>query len=100
MSCDPITVSPFTQAQFDAMVVKVNAAMREQGTTGVDASKDLTGVMSHGGVTLQWTYDPPKEILTIQCVKKPFFISCDFVAGKVKELLDEAAPPDEASVVI
>lgn len=87
MPCDPVIVSPFTQAQFDALVVKVNAAMREQGTTGVGAS-DLTGVIAHGGVTLQWTYDPAKLTLIIQCTKKPFFISCGYVAGKVKELLE------------
>ncbi len=89
MPCEALTFNNLTQEQYAALVKQLNAAMRDQGTTGAGMS-DLTGTAAHSGVTITWTYDPASSTLTITCTKKPFYVSCDYVADKIRGMLVDA----------
>jgi hypothetical protein len=52
---------------------------------GVSIDSD-SGEMSQKGFTLQWTYDPGAETLSIRCTGKPFFIPCGTVNGRIEDV--------------
>jgi hypothetical protein len=43
------------------------------------------GQASANGVTVKWTYDPAAQTLSLQCLDKPFIVSCGYVNGKIDE---------------
>lgn len=48
------------------------------------------GEVSEQGFTFSWRYESGSESLTIQCLKHPFWATCDAVNGKVNELIKES----------
>ena len=78
--CASQTFSGITQARFDCLVQKAQAAgIAIAGNVG-EASKD--------GVTVRWQFDPANQALELQCTASPFFLSCDTVNGKIQDLVN------------
>lgn len=76
MACDPQTFT-VTPDQYSALQVQVaKAGLVISGDSGQDSYK---------GCTVSWLYDPTAQTLTMQCLSKPFFVSCGYVNGKIKE---------------
>ncbi len=82
MSCDTQTFSNVSPEQLEAIRAKASAA-------GL-VLEGNSGEASTHGVRLDWSYDPATSTLTISCVGKPFFVSCDHVNQTIKELISEA----------
>jgi len=76
-----------TPDEMAALRKELNSAMHDQGTTGAGMN-DLSGTASHSGATIDWSYDPPTQTLSITCTSKPWYASCDLVNGKLTELVE------------
>lgn len=46
-----------------------------------------TGTASGHGYTAQWTYDAGREVLTIECTKKPLLAPESYVEDKISALV-------------
>jgi hypothetical protein len=46
-----------------------------------------SGTAVQMGVTISWNRDPEAEQLTIQCLDKPFIVSCAMVESHVKGMV-------------
>jgi hypothetical protein len=57
---------------------------------GYVLNNPLNGMLVADGCSFSWAWDADKETLTVTCLKKPFFISCDTVDGHIKSLISEA----------
>ena len=80
MSCPAITVPSVDQALYDKLLAQATAAgVKFDGTK---ASID--------GIELEWKYDAAAQVLTVTCLKKPFYMSCGEIQSKVAELIHEA----------
>ena len=42
-----------------------------------------SGQASANHVTVKWSYDPARRTLSLQCLDKPFVVSCDFVNERI-----------------
>lgn len=74
------TFNGFTQARLDGLAQKPSAAgIAISGPHG-EASKE--------GFTVSWNFDPARQVLDLQCTKKPFVVTCEYVNGKMQELID------------
>lgn len=45
---------------------------------------------SISGCTFYWSYDEASQTLTIQCVDRPWYKPCTFIAAKLQDLLKQA----------
>ena len=42
------------------------------------------GQAESNGVTISWNYNAAAQTLSLQCLDKPFIVSCDFVNGRIE----------------
>ena len=77
--CDPIQIEGITPDDFSEIVEK--AASQGLVLTGTSGTAELQGC------TFSWFYDESVEILTITCTHKPFYVGCDTVNDKIRELV-------------
>lgn len=68
----------FTPVMFQAFVSKVKV------DTGVTISAD-SGVVTHGGFQFSYSYNPAEQMLVLQCLKKPLFLSSTTVLNGLSE---------------
>ncbi len=61
-----------------------------QGRTGVALDTD-SGTASKSGFTMRWNFDPPTQILTVQCLEKPFIIPCSVIESALASIVDGCA---------
>ena len=80
MACATQLFSGITQARFDCLVQKAQAA-------GIAIAGDV-GVANKDGITIRWQFDPVGETLEMQCTDSPFFLSCGTINGKIHDLVD------------
>jgi hypothetical protein len=74
-ACDAKVFQNITQARFDCLVAKAKAAnFHIEGTSGT---------VSKSGAKVTYNYDPAAKQLTIQCIDKPWIVSCDFVYAQL-----------------
>lgn len=78
--CDPVCFPNVTPELFAAIAGNIE---RHVGTS---IAGDTSGRLHHSGCAFDWRYDPHGGQLLIQCVSKPFFVSCDTVNDKLNEL--------------
>lgn len=78
--CDPVVFLDVTPEAFAEIAVNV------EKLTGVRIGADTVGTLDHSGCTMQWAYWPSGQQLSVQCMAKPFFVSCDTVNDKLNEL--------------
>jgi len=58
------------------------------GQHGVNIS-DYSGNCSMSGFTLHWSYDPAKQVLSVQCTHHPIFISCAVVQSQITDHIEK-----------
>lgn len=58
------------------------------GTAGVTEAK---------GYRFEYLYDPATSTLELQCLKKPFYAPCGSVEKKVRDLVEAAKTPPDAT---
>jgi hypothetical protein len=79
----PMTFQGITPEQYDLLLAKANAA-------GLALSGN-SGTASRLGVEVTWNYSPQSRMLTVQCLRTPFFLRPDEVTAKIEALVREAA---------
>jgi hypothetical protein len=77
----PITFQNITPGQYDLLVAKANAA-------GI-ALTGHSGTASRLGVEVTWNYSPDSHLLTVQCLRAPFFLKPQEVNEKIEALVQE-----------
>ena len=85
-ACKPIAFTGIDRIRFQA----IRARVRAQATsTTVDGDTGTaTGQTPLGEVTVSWSYDEPSQTLTVQCVKKPWCVSEDLSANKIRSMVE------------
>jgi hypothetical protein len=79
MSCQSLTFSGITEDHFSVIVARVAEA-------GIDLDGH-SGQRSRAGLTIRWTFEPSREVLTIQCVGRPFFVGCTTINDRIQSLV-------------
>jgi hypothetical protein len=79
MSLQMQTFNAFTPSMFAAFAAKIKADI------GIDLAGATSGTVEHGSFTFQYTYDPTKLVLNIQCLKKPLFIPASTIVNGIAE---------------
>lgn len=75
--CNEQVFNGITQMRWDC----IKQAM--QGRTGVAITTD-SGSASKSGFTIRWNFDPLAQVLTVQCLEKPFIIPCSAIESTLK----------------
>ena len=78
-ACPPLVFSEVSRATWEAMKAD---AVRE----GIALNSDA-GTLSKAGFTIDWNYDAGDRSLTVTCTKAPFFLKCDAINAKIRELI-------------
>jgi hypothetical protein len=81
MSCATQTFTGVSQARFNCLVQKA------QGE-GINITGNI-GQVTSDGLTIRWSFNPVAQTLELQCMGKPFFLSCGIVNGKLHDAVDE-----------
>lgn len=55
---------------------------------GISLGSDA-GTVSKSGFTVEWSYDSADRSLTITCTKAPFFLKCETVNAKIRDLIEK-----------
>ena len=72
----------FTPGKWAAFINKIKANTGVQITT-------FSGIVTHGSFEFAYTYDKISEVLTVQCLNKPFFINqSTIINGLAEEIAD------------
>lgn len=77
--CDPLTFPNFSAMQFDNLMAKARAE-------GLPLSGEA-GEFEYRHMTFSWLYNPERQELTLQCLKKPWVYPCGKVNDKLRELV-------------
>lgn len=80
LSCPEITIPNISKEMYARLMVQATSA-------GASFDGDT---VSMRGLQFSWNYDEPSETLHATCTHRPFFISCDAIAGKISDLIKEA----------
>jgi len=90
-ACDPMPFNGVTQQVRDCFQQNaVNQGVSWEGTnTSGQFSKSQSGVT----VTTDYTYNPQTGVFTLTIADKPWFLSCDFLYGKMHEGLEACGGP-------
>ena len=81
MPCAKQTFSSITQQQFDCIASKA----RSNGL----AISGNSGTASKSGFEVIWNFDPANQVLEIQALKEPFYVSCSKINSTIHEIVDE-----------
>jgi hypothetical protein len=46
------------------------------------------GEISKDGITIGWFFDPLRQVLEVQCIDVPFFVSCNTVNSRISDLVN------------
>ncbi len=79
--CDPVIFHGITPELWAALETQVRAA-------GIDVEHDQ-GIAHVGPADIRWDYEPTAQLLTVQCLKKPWIVSCTAVNAKIQDLFHE-----------
>jgi hypothetical protein len=80
-ACAMQTFNNVTQAAWQSAKQAVAAKFGVQITTD-------SGSVSSDGFTVHWSYDAQTEVLSIQCVDSPFFISCSAINSEIHDMVE------------
>jgi hypothetical protein len=81
-SSAPLTFQGISPQQYAALVAKANAA-------GLALSGN-SGTASRLGVEVTWSYEPESGLLSIHCLRTPFFMKPDEVNARIEAVVREA----------
>ena len=79
---EPQVFTGITPDQYGKLAEKATAA-------GIELSGN-SGTASKFGVEVTWNYLPTDQVLTIQCLKAPFFMSKADVDHRIQKLVHES----------
>lgn len=79
---EPQVFNGITPDQYAKLAEKARAA-------GIDVSGD-SGTASKFGVEVTWNYSPADQVLTMQCLKAPFFMSRADVDARIQKLVQDS----------
>ena len=79
-SCPEISIEQVPEALHDKLMSEAAAA----GAIFLGTS------VSFDHCWFEWNYDGPSETLHITCTKKPFFIDCETVEQRIRDLVKSA----------
>lgn len=79
LHCPPLILRGINLARFEKMV-KALASM------GVVISSH-SGEASEGSYGFSWDFDPEREIIRIQCMRRPVLMPCETIEKKIKRFL-------------
>jgi hypothetical protein len=57
-----------------------------QSKTGVVITTD-SGTAAQSGVSIQWNFDSTAQVLSIQCMEKPFIVPCALIESKITDVV-------------
>lgn len=80
MNCPEIIIVGIEQPMYDKLLAEANAA-------GAVFNGDK---VAFKGCEFDWQYDSPSQILHVTCISKPFYVTCDYIKSKIKELAEDA----------
>jgi hypothetical protein len=83
-ACATQVFEDITQARFDCLVQKA-------GSNGIVINGN-EGQASKDGITIRWKFDPASQILELQSMGAPFFLSCGDIASGVHDFVDSCPP--------
>lgn len=83
-ACPPLVFAGVSRAAWEAMKADAN---REGIALNADA-----GTLSKAGFTIEWAYDSGGCSLTVTCTKAPFFLKCETINAKIRELIGGRLP--------
>jgi len=83
--CPTQSFSPVSPGAFECLKQKALSM-------GIVIDSDQ-GQSSKHGVTIAWFFDPAAQSLELTCAEKPFFVSCETIAGQMKSLVDTCLQP-------
>ncbi len=78
-------VSPAAWQRCKAAVAKLGVAVNADN-----------GSASGHGLTIAWDYDQNAQTLSIQCTDRPFFPGCDYINGKIHQMVEDCLNPPGA----
>ena len=84
MACEPLIFTHVTRDRFQAIRARIRAQ------ADVEIVGDL-GTAQASGFKAEWVYKEPTQTLEIQILSKPFFVSEQYVASKIRDLVNGAA---------
>jgi hypothetical protein len=79
---EPQVFKGITPDQYAKLAEKARAA-------GIELSGN-SGTASKFGVEVTWNYLPADQVLTIQCLKAPFFMSTADVDARIQKLVQDS----------
>ena len=79
---EPQVFTGITPDQYAKLADKARA-------TGIELNGN-SGTASKFGVEVTWNYSPADQVLTIQCLKAPFFMSTADVDTRIQNLVHES----------
>lgn len=82
MACDSLVYSGVGESKW----ATVKDAVRRKYGIRIDSAQ---GAASRRGFTLKWAYESHHETLRIQCLRKPFFVSCGRVNRRIQQMAQE-----------
>jgi len=80
MSCPEIRIEEVPQDLYDKLLQEATAAGAKFEGTKAEIE----------GAQFDWSYDDISQTLHVTCLKKPFFISCDSIEQRIRELVLKA----------
>ena len=79
MACPEQVFNSISAEQFALIVDKAAAA-------GININGHA-GEMSRAGFSVRWEFEPATRTFTIQCIERPFLISCAAINNRIQELV-------------
>lgn len=79
--CNQQTFNGITQARWDCIKTAV------QTRTSIAITTD-SGTAAQGEFSINWNFDAATEVLTIQCMAKPFIIPCSAIESTISRVVD------------
>ena len=79
--CSQQTFNGVTQARWDCIKTAV------QTRTGVVITTD-SGTAKQGEFSINWNFDAATEVLTIQCMEKPFILPCAAIESTINHVVN------------
>jgi hypothetical protein len=81
-ACKPVTFTAVSRLKFKAIRARIYAQADKTEVLGD------TGTAEGRGMKATWAYDEKAQTLTVQCVRKPFWMSDGFVKDKMQALVE------------
>lgn len=78
--CPEITIPDVSQELYDKLLSEATAA----------GAKFSGQYANFDHCIFDWNYDAPSQTLHVTCQKKPFFIDCETIEQKIRELVNGA----------